>query len=444
MRRLTARDVGPAIILGLIVGLGVLWAVFRPAEIPLESYVGQLVGAQAILLFSIALVLISTLPWVEVWFDGIDRAAIWHRRLAIAGVVLMLVHVVLSSGTADESNEVGTTLAILGATGLVALTVWAILPRWRSILPRPLHGIVVAAERAPGMRTVRRILGNYERWRLLHRFTGLFVVAGFVHGVLQATVFDESPVLRWTYLVIGGVGTAFYVYREVFSRFVLSPHDYQVETVHEVGPGLTEITMKPLGRPMTFVPGQFAMIYIEARNGWHRHPFTIASAPAEDHLRITVKALGDYTSRVRELVEPGMPAVVGGPLGRFSHGRGTPDQVWIAGGVGVTPFLSWLRSLDDELPHRVDFFYSADGDAPFAEEIRTVEARHPTLRTHIVDTGRDGRLTPPQVLSTVDKSPHDLSVFMCGPQPMLETFQRDLRQAGVPAHQIHREYFDWR
>lgn len=126
--------------------------------------------------------------------------------------------------------------------------------------------------------------------------------------------------------MIGGVGTAFYVYREVFSRFVLSPHD-QVESVREVGPGLTETAMKPLGWPLKFVPGQFAMIYIEANNGWHRHPFTIASAPGERSLRVTVKALGDYTSQVRELVEPGMPAVVGGPLGRFSYGRGAPDQV---------------------------------------------------------------------------------------------------------------------
>ena len=61
------------------------------------------------------------------------------------------------------------------------------------------------------------------------------------------------------------------------------------------------------------------MVYLEAKDGWHRHPFTIASAPHEDVVRVTVKALGDYTSRLQELVEPGMPAVIGGPHGRFSH-----------------------------------------------------------------------------------------------------------------------------
>ena len=104
--------------------------------------------------------------------------------------------------------------------------------------------------------------------------------------------------------------------------------------------------MRPIGRHMDFVPGQFAMVYIEAKDGWHRHPFTIASAPHEDVVRVTVKALGDYTSRLQELIEPGMPAVIGGPHGRFSHWKGTDRQVWIAGGVGVAPFLSWLRALD--------------------------------------------------------------------------------------------------
>jgi len=70
---------------------------------------------------------------------------------------------------------------------------------------------------------------------------------------------------------------------------------------------------------------------------------------------------------MRESVQPGMPAVIGGPFGRFSHGKGGDHQVWIAGGGGIGPFLSWLRALDDEPgPNRIDFFYtSTDGGAPF-------------------------------------------------------------------------------
>jgi predicted ferric reductase len=291
---------------------------------------------------------------------------------------------------------------------------------------------------------VRRIFGGYERWRALHRTTGLFVAAGFAHGLLDGTPFAGSALLRWSYVAIGGVGLAFYVYRELLAHHFLSLHDYQVDEVRELGEGLVEVALRPLGRPVHFVPGQFALVYLEAKDGWHRHPFTISSAPHEDVVRVTVKALGDYTSRLHELIEPGMPAVIGGPHGRFDHRRGTDRQVWIAGGVGVAPFLSWLRALDGDLSSRVDFFYSAEGRAPFADEILAIAGRHESLRAHLVDTGVEGRLTPARVLAAVGGDPRGLSVFLCGPRGMLRTFQTELRAAGVPSRRIHREHFDWR
>jgi hypothetical protein len=140
--RFVAREVGPATIAVLVGALLLLWLVARPAGEPTRRYVGQLFGAESILLLSIGLVLISTLPWVEEWFDGIDRAAIWHRRVAISGL------------------------------GLLGLVLWAILRRWQSVVPGRLRGVV---RDAPGVPQVRRVFGGYERWRALHRTTGLFV-----------------------------------------------------------------------------------------------------------------------------------------------------------------------------------------------------------------------------------------------------------------------------
>ena len=447
MRRSSiGREVGPASIALLVCVVAGLWLLARPAGESTRSYVGQFLGAESILLLSIGLVLISTLPWVEEWFDGIDRAAIWHRRVAIVGIALLVPHILLSSN--PDGTTLGGPLGAIGAIGLAVLVVWAILPRWQSVLPAPLRDLardlVRASRDVPLAGTVHKVFGGYERWRMLHRTTGLFVAAGFLHGVLDGTPFHHAPLLRWTYVAIGAVGLGFYVYREFVARFFLSLHDYEVDAVREIDDGLVEVSLRPRGRKMKFVPGQFAMVYLEAKDGWHRHPFTISSAPHEDTLRVTIKALGDYTSRLRDLIEPGMPAVIGGPHGRFSHAKGTGRQVWIAGGVGVAPFLSWLRALDGRLPYRVDFFYTADGEPPFSDEIRTIADRHASLQAHFVDTSVDGRLTAERVLDVVDGNARDLSVFMCGPQGMLRSFQMQLRLAGVPARHIHREYFDWR
>jgi len=440
--RFVAREIGPATIGLLVVGLGILWAVAQPSGQPSRAYLGQFLGAESILLLSIGLVLISTLPWVEEWFDGIDRAAIWHRRVMIAGLVLLAPHPALAAN--PDRTRLGGPLGAIGLAGLVGLAVWAILPRWQSVVPGALRGLIVAARDAPGIAVVRRLFGGYERWRTLHRTTGLFVAAGFAHGVLDGTPWAAAPVLRWSYVAIGGIGLAFYLYRELLARYFQALHDYQVAAVRQVDQGLVEVSMRPLGRPVTFVPGQFAMVYLEAKDGWHRHPFTISSAPAEGVVRVTVKGLGDYTSRLQELIEPGMPAVIGGPHGRFDYHRGTDRQVWIAGGVGVAPFLSWLRALDGDLTQHVDFFYSAAGEPPFADEIRRIAGRHPTLHAHLIDTSVDGRLSTEQVLAASGGHPHGLSVFLCGPQVMLAAFTAGLRAAGVPGRRIHREYFDWR
>lgn len=92
----------------------------------------------------------------------------------------------------------------------------------------------------------------------------------------------------------------------------------------------------------------------------------------------------------------------------------------------------------------MDFFYTAVGEPAFADEIREIAGRFPSLNAHLVDTSRTGRLTTEQILVTAGGDPRGLSVFMCGPAGMLSTFQTQLRLAGVPGRRIHREYFDWR
>jgi predicted ferric reductase len=465
-----ARRVGPASVAALAAGLAVLWCVVGPSDVGWASFVGQLAGAEAVLLMSLAVVLISVLPAVETWFDGLDRTAIWHRRLSIIGLLLLVPHVVMASGhhgpmpagavpgrggpytAGGPGGGWGGPLAQIGVWGLVALAVWAILPRWRALLPwwrEDLARAGAALAGVAGMRyvgqAVRRVFGGYERWRSVHRLTGLFLAAGFVHGLLDATTFG-SALLRWTYVAIGGTGLAFYVYRETVARFFLPLHDYEVADVTTAGPGLTELALRPVGHPMHFVPGQFAMVFLESANGWRRHPFTISGASAGGVLRFTIKALGDDTSTLADVLRPGMPAIVGGPHGRFLRSRGTARQVWIAGGIGVTPFLSWLRSLDQHpLTARVDFFYSTQGPAPFAAEITAIASAHDNLRVHLHDSVSSGLLTADEVLTAVSgEDPRDLSVFLCGPAPMVDSFVGRFRAVGVSSRNIHREHFHWR
>jgi hypothetical protein len=94
------RHLGPVVLAVLVVAQAVLWFAARPAGENTGSYVGQLAGVEAVLLLSLAIVLVSTLPSVDIYFDGIDKAMIWHRRLAITGIVLVLPHILQQFGNA--------------------------------------------------------------------------------------------------------------------------------------------------------------------------------------------------------------------------------------------------------------------------------------------------------------------------------------------------------
>ncbi len=436
------RSAAPIVIIVVIILVTALWIVFRPQQEPLDRFVGQLIGMEGVLLLSIGLVLISTLRVVEQWFDGIDHAAIWHRGVAIAGTVLIAVHA--GATTSPLATAIGEGLGAVGLIGLIVLVVWAIAPRWRSFVPKPLRGAVVKVSTTRVARRVNARFKGYSSWRSFHRFTGLFVAIGFAHGLVDGTVFG-SPVLRWSYVAIGGIGLAFYAYRELLARRFAVTHDYEVESVHPVDATLAEISLKPLGRRFQFRAGQFAQLNLEAADGWHRHPFSIASGPADANVRVTIRSLGDFTSNVSALVRPGMPAVISSPHGNFDYHKGGERQVWIAGGVGVAPILSWLRDAQPgTLPERVDLYYSAEGPPPYSDEMRELAARHDSLHLHLIDTGTEPRLTTERVLAEADCPARELSAFMCGPEGMVKSFQKGLAKAGVRRANIHREYFNLR
>jgi predicted ferric reductase len=438
---LITRLIGPATIAGLVLAFALLWVLVRPVG-DMGAFIGQLIGAEGVLLLSVGLVLISTLRWVEQFFDGVDKAAVWHRRVAMTGTVLIGIHIATTGN--PNATQLGPTLGTIGVVGLATLTVWAIAPRWRAITPRPLREPVHRLMETGPVRFVGRWVGSYGLWRGFHRLTGVFLAFGFAHGLMDATLFG-SALLRWSYVAVGGVGLAFYLYRELLARHFARTHDYEVSSVEPIDDASFEIWLRPLGDRFAFRPGQFALVNLEARDGWHRHPFTIASAPDEREVRITVRALGDFTSSIGEHVEPGMPAVISSPQGHFDYTRGTEHQVWVAGGIGVAPMLSWLRAASPGgLPRRVDFFYTARGPAPLADEVAHLADHHEELHLHLIDTETDPRLTSDRILETAGAEPRQLSAFLCGPERMVSTLQRDLVRAGVKPANVHREFYNLR
>jgi len=326
---------------------------------------------------------------------------------------------------------VGSGLGSLALAGLVFLTLWAVAPSLR-------------AARWPGpIRHLARL--SHERWLTAHRLTGLFVASAVVHGAIVDPALHHSTTLRVTYLVVGGIGIVAYAYRELFARFVVPNYEYTVIETQRQNDTTLAVRLEPQGKEVSFVPGQFVVLSLGGTFGWQPHPFSVASAPSERILEVSIRSAGDFTSELHETLQPGTPAKVTGPFGGFDYRRGGQNQIWIAGGIGVTPFMSWIRAMDESFDRNVQFYYSIaqESDALYLEEIERAHRAHPSFDPHVVYTDRDGLLTAEKAGPDTSLG-SDVWVYMCGPPGMMTALSRGFRERGIPLSHIRWEQFNIR
>src|SRR5690606_38125149 len=149
------------------------------------------------------------------------------------------------------------------------------------------------------------------------------------------------------------------------------------------------------------------------------HPFTIASADQGDARRITfqIKGLGDYTKTLVRRLGPGHAVRVEGPYGRFLHSRqrNGAQQAWVAGGIGITPFLAWLEDIRQnpaDAPQAQLHYCVRDAQKdPFVGRLRALCAEIPSVVLHVHDASRQERmdaLALQAALSTPEGDPIDI------------------------------------
>jgi len=428
----SSRVLGVAALVTLALGNLVLWIAAAPPGEPTGRFIGEMLGAEAVLLFSCALVLATILPAIERAFGGLDRVALWHRRMAEAGVLLLVPHIALATSAPDRyATSAGPGLGDVALLGLGVLALWALAPSLR-------------ASRWPGV-IQRMARASYERWLTAHRLTGVFVIVAVAHGALVDPVLHRSTPLKVVFLTVGAIGTFAYLYRELLARYFIPRYEYSVSHVRRLNSNALAVALEPTGEPLEFAPGQFVFVELGGPGAWERHPFSVSSSPRQRRLELTIKASGDYTRELFDKLAPGVPAKLAGPFGGFDYHEGGREQVWIAGGIGVTPFMSWIRSIDAGFDRDVSFYYSVahPDDALYIDEIRAVAAQHPSLRVHLVCAETDGRLTPAQVLGAVPAAVSPW-VYMCGPPPMMKSFTKALHAAGVARSRLRWEQFGGR
>ncbi|HSX29093.1 MAG TPA: hypothetical protein VLE73_00875 [Candidatus Saccharimonadales bacterium] len=274
---------------------------------------------------------------------------------------------------------------------------------------------------------------------------GVVLLGIILHILLGSADVANSFSLRlfcWTLL---GLAAAAFVYRTLLPRLFIRKFHYRIKMVTTPAKGVTRIVMEPVGRPMPFTSGQFVFVSFRLR-GFPRewHPFSISSNSADYGLALTVKALGSYTTRLTSIGKAmnGTDVWIEGAYGRFAFKNFSyKRQVWVAGGIGITPFLSMIPEVTRD--YQVDLYYSVKSadelmDWRFLQHI--ANSSEGNVRVIPIITDHDGFLTGKKI-TELSGQLAGCDILLCGPPPMMHALTAQLRAQGVAKKHIHSEEF---
>jgi predicted ferric reductase len=293
--------------------------------------------------------------------------------------------------------------------------------------------------------TLFGVIFSYPTLKLAHKFLGIAFLLGAVHGFMIDSDISSDPLIRYWVLGLSGVAVLFYILHSFFKKFTVPKHLYSVMSVKQLEGQVTELALSPHGEGITHLPGQFAFFsFIDSKTvSKEPHPFTISSWMGNGDIVLSAKSLGDFSSllsvqTVGELVQ------VEGPFGEFSYLYGSKSQVWVAGGIGVTPFVAMAEHIlsQTELPYSIDFFYSVrtEADATYHEIFESVALKFPNFVYHPIPSDKEGYITGDVLVERV-KGIIVKDIFICGPPPMMKALIASLTGLGIKKRRIHSELF---
>jgi predicted ferric reductase len=395
---------------------------------------GQVAALVGMAMLSIAFVLSSRAPFLEDYFGGLDKMYRVHHRLGQTAFVLLLIHPV-AHALRFIPDRFGKALLFLFPTheklavNLGAYAFWGLL----------LLMTVTLFVKIP-----------YDKWKLSHKFLGAVLIIGTIHMLTvestrgRPVTIMENPILRYYMFGLAALGIVFFCYKLVVLPLLSRRQMYTVKAVRKLSNDVLQIELSPRRGRVTFVSGQFVFVTFY-QGGFSReaHPFTICTVPERKDIALTVKALGDFTNALYRGLRSGAGAKVEGPYGRFDYRMGSHRQIWIAAGVGVTPFLSWARHIEQTQNRacQARFYYCVHSrtDAVQYQEFERIAVLQPNLQVSLICSEERAHLRATDIGDL-----NEADIFMCGPKGFTTDLQRQFLHLGVAGSRIHFEDFEFR
>jgi predicted ferric reductase len=434
--------------LGLIVTFTLLWLWADSAWLNSSNYfvwraaLTDWTGILGIAVMSVSMILSVRPIRFESHLGGLDKMYRLHKWLGITGLVLSVLHWALR-----KSSHV---LIDLG---------WIERPirRVRGPLPDGLEGLIwsqhklanVIGEYAFYLMCALLLLAlvkyfPYKRFFKTHRWMAVVYLALVLHSVVWMKFSYWSQGIGLLSGVLMALGSMAAVVSLLHRVGITRRAAGVIEALaHHPDSGVLRVDVRLQDRWNGHKAGQFAFVTFDQSEG--QHPFTISSAWQNDgRLFFLIKDGGDYTNSLPTKLKVGQSCTVEGPYGRFVFNSNLPRQIWVAGGIGITPFIARMQALAKQGNGKpVDLFWSVRVVEDEALRRVQADADKANVRLHVIRDGQNAPLTAPHIASLVPSWGQG-DVWFCGPAGFGAALRQGFCSVGLGAEHFHQELFQMR
>ncbi|MFA5987062.1 MAG: ferric reductase-like transmembrane domain-containing protein [Candidatus Paceibacterota bacterium] len=410
-----------------------MWVFVKPLGVRFSSVpttltsFGQITGLVGISMFAIVMILSGRFKFMENYFGGLNKIYFAHHMLGGLAFILMLFHPLFLAGKYFLISSTSAALFLLPGSnlsinfGIFSLAFLLILLTITFFAELP-----------------------YEIWKTTHKFLGVALFLAGIHGLLIPSDISRFLPLKIYVLSLVGLGIVVYVYRTILGFFLIKKYEYAISGVKDLGQDIIEIEMTPKNKQLAFLPGQFIFVgFQDEEIGSEIHPFSISSSSANQNIKIDVKNLGDFTAKLKKL-KKGTLVKIEGAFGKF-FSQDNRDEIWVAGGIGVTPFLSMARSREKSgFKNVVHLFYCVQNasEAVFLSELVNISTQNKNFNVITQYSKEQGYITSDRIRNAANGITNK-DIFICGPSSMMQSLKTQLLDSGIPNANIHSEEFQF-
>ncbi|MFH0978749.1 MAG: ferric reductase-like transmembrane domain-containing protein [Candidatus Woesearchaeota archaeon] len=435
----TKKILGWAMLALIAVVPGILWYFLKPSS-TLTGYalltqsLGQLAALTGVTLFALSFVLSTRMVWIEDLFGGLDKVYVVHAMVGATALVLLLFHPILlvlkyfpgRSETAAQYLLPGSHWSV--NFGIIALTLLI------ALIYVTLYTKI-----------------KYNKWKNTHTFLGAVFIIAVLHIFLVRGDASRDSIFTGYYAfaaIVSLIGISSFSYTLLIKKSGLHEAIFTVQKIEKKKQGVYEIGLKPKHKPIRYKSGQFVFLrfYNEALTT-EAHPFSIISKSNEPEVKVIIKDLGDFTNKIERLKVEDEVAIEG-PYGRFNYNkRFSCDQVWIAGGIGITPFIGMAADFAEmRQTCTIDLYHTVRNkeDLIAFDYLKSLEKETKRKFRIIPWISSESGHIDAKVIAQYSKELKHKEIFICGPKGFKAAFTKGLAEMGVPKTRIHQEEFSFR